>query len=219
MFGFLTNRRGDRRWDYFIRTTGVVALLGIPIVIVFPRLVTLVWLAVLGLPANGPLGPIFPTAFEPLIMEAAKHEHVLWVTLVALAVYMYMEYLNWYIYSWVLNFAFLAQLRERKWVRTSINYFRHAPFGTVVFFAITPLPFWVVRAIAILDRYPLGQFMSATAIGRFPRLFLYAWLGELLQVPAVILLAAIFGTAAAIIVYRLAHGTRLLADTAFDETD
>lgn len=199
-----------------VRATAAVALLGIPTVIAFPRLVPLVWLAVVSIPTNSPLGPILPTAFEPVIMEAAKYERPIWVTLVALACYMYMEYLNWHAYAWVLSWERFAPLRSRPWVRRGVRYFARSPFATVVFFAFTPFPFWVARCLAILHRYSLPRFMWATAVGRFPRLFLYAWIGEKLRVPSVILVAVVLLGAAAVIIPRLARGQRVLADTVLD---
>jgi uncharacterized membrane protein YdjX (TVP38/TMEM64 family) len=202
-----------------IRSAGVAALLGIPTILIFPRAIPLVWLAVLSIPANSPLSPIIPAAFEPLIMEAAKYERAIWVTLVALSTYMYMEYLNWHAYAWVLNRRALRGLSEQRWIRSSLRYFAKAPFGTVVFFAFTPMPFWAIRTLAILDDYPIRTFMTATAIGRFPRLFAYAWLGAIFRIPTLVLIGAIFGTAAAVIVYKLLHGKRLLSDTVLDNAE
>ena len=218
---FFTKKRGgdERRWDLVIRSAGVAALLGIPIVIVFPRSIPLVWLAVLSIPANSPLSPIIPAAFEPLIMEAAKYEKAIWVTVVALAVYMYMEYLNWHAYAWVLSRRALKGLREHRWIKRSLKYFAVAPFGTVVFFAFTPMPFWAIRTLAILDGYPIRTFMTATTVGRFPRLFAYAWLGSIFRIPTVVLLGVIFGTAAAVIAAKLLRGKRLLSDTVIDRAE
>src|SRR5262252_1329332 len=78
----LVKPRGDRRWDIFLRGTAVAALALIPIALMFPDYAALVWLAVVGLPANGPLGPIIPTAFEPLMMEAVKYHTAMEVALV-----------------------------------------------------------------------------------------------------------------------------------------
>jgi len=215
---FFTKQRGgvERRWDLVVRSAGVAALLGIPIVIIFPRSIPLVWLAVLSIPANSPLSPIIPAAFEPLIMEAAKYEKAIWVTLVALSAYMYMEYLNWHAYAWVLSRRALKGLREHRLIQRSLRYFAFAPFGTVIFFAFTPMPFWAIRTLAILDSYPVRKFMTATAIGRFPRLFLYAWLGATFRIPTLVLVGVIFGTAAIVIVYKLLQGKRLLSDTVID---
>ena len=214
MFAFLIKPRGDFRWDRLIRVTGTAALIGIPVVIMSPRMVPLVWLAVLSIPANSPLSPVFPASFEPLVMEAAKYERAIWVTLVALVAYLYMEYLNWHLYSWVLSRGMLEPLRNKPWVQRTVIQFGRIPFATVVFFAFTPLPFWIVRCIAIFDGYALGRFMVATAVGRFPRFYLYAWLGAVLRVPTVILVSVIFGAGAIVIVSRLAQGKPILAEPA-----
>ena len=211
---FLVRARGDRRWDVFLRATGLVALLGVPVLLLVPDAATLVWLAVLSLPANSPLSPLLPTAFEPLIMEAAKWESVLAVTLVATASYMYMEYVNWYVYAWVLGWERLAALRSRPSVRWGIRMFGRSPFWMVVVFAFTPLPFFVARALAILYRYPLPQFLLATLVGRAPRFLIYAWFGDALHVPTWMLVTVIFGTAAVVIGSRLIRGVPLLAETA-----
>jgi membrane protein YqaA with SNARE-associated domain len=206
--------RGDRRWDVFIRATGLVALLGVPALLLFPDSATLVWLVVLSLPANSPLSPLLPTAFEPLIMEAAKWERVLPVTVVATAAYMYMEYVNWHVYEWVLGWERLASLRSRPSVRWGIRLFGRSPFWMVVVFAFTPMPFFAARALAILYRYPLPRFLLATLIGRAPRFLIYAWFGEALHVPTWLLVTVMFSTAALVIGSRLLRGVPLLAETA-----
>ncbi|MFC1639729.1 VTT domain-containing protein [Gemmatimonadota bacterium] len=218
---FLTKQRGsaERRWDLVIRSAGIAALLGIPVIIAFPRSIPLVWLAVLAIPANSPLSPIIPAAFEPLIMEAAKYEKAIWVTIVALIAYLYMEYLNWHAYAWVLSRRALKGFRETRLIQRSLRYFAYSPFWTVIFFAVTPLPFWAIRTLAILDGYPIRTFMLATAIGRFPRLLAYAWLGSIFRIPTLVLVGVIVGTAAAVILYRLLHGKKLLSDTVIDSAE
>ena len=197
-----------------MRAAAAVALLGIPIILLLPQSVTLVWLGVLSLPANSPLSPILPTAFEPLIMEAAKYEGVVLVTLVATAGYMYMEYVNWRVYAWVLSWDRLAGLGSRRSVQWGINSFAKAPFWTVAVFAFTPLPFWVVRALAILHRYSVRRFMVATVLGRMPRILFYAWFGGLLQVPTWILVAVVVGATALVVLGRIIRGEPVLAEVA-----
>jgi len=216
IFRTATRPRGDRRWDLFIRGAGGVALVAIPVAMAFPGLVPLVWLLVVSLPANSPLSPILPTMFEPIIMEAAKYERAIWVTLTAAAGYMYMEYLNWYAYRWLLDRQSLAGFRAHTWVRRGVRYFSGMPFWTVAVFAFTPLPFWAARILAILHGYPVGRFMTATIVGRLPRWFLYAWFGAALRVPTWMLAAVIVGGSAAAIGLRVFKQQPLLPDPVVD---
>lgn len=207
--------RGDvtARWDLLVRSTGVAALIGIPVVLFVPGSVPLVWLVLVGLPANGPLSPVLPTVFEPMLMEAARYQAVVPVALAALSVALYTEYLNWHLYAWVLSWERFAALRERRSVRRAVAGFARWPFGTVVTFAFTPLPFWVVRCVAILEGYDVRRFLFAGALGRLPRYLLYAWAGAALKVPSVWLLAVAVGTAVLVIAWRLGRGVPVLADT------
>ena len=198
----------------FLRAAGLVGLIGIPVLLLVPAATPLVWLAVLSLPANSPLSPILPTFFEPLIVEAAKWSSAWAVTAVACSGYMYMEYLNWHVYAWVLNWNRMAGFRSRASVRWGVRMFAHSPFWMVVIFAFTPLPFWAGRSLAILHGYPLPRFMLATALGRVPRWLLYAWFGRLVSVPTWILALVIVVPAAFVIASRLARGEALLAETA-----
>ncbi len=193
---------GDRRWDLILRATGLAGLLGIALVLLVPGSAVLVWFAVMSLPANGPLSPLIPTAFEPLIMEAAKYEHWWWVTLVGLGAYMFTEYLNWHLYGWALTRERLAAVAANRWTRWGMARFSRAPFTTTVVFAFTPLPFWVARCLALLNGYPISRFMAATAVGRFPRILIYAWLGALLQVPTVVLAIIVVGGVLVAIAWR-----------------
>jgi uncharacterized membrane protein YdjX (TVP38/TMEM64 family) len=149
-----------------------------------------------------------PAALEPLVMEAAKYEQAIWVTLVALSTYVYMEFLNWHIYRWVLDRQFLSRFRDDRRVRTAVRYFARYPFMTTVVAAATPFPCWVIRVLAILHQFPVRPYLIAIAIGRFPRIYLYAWLGGFLRIPTVVLVGVIVGSTAAVLVHRLVKRRR-----------
>ncbi len=208
--------RGDRRWDLFLRATCAVVLLAIPVLHFFPDSGLLVGYAIASVVTNSPLSPVVPVAFEPLIMEAAKYTSILNVTVIGLVAYMYTEYLNWHLYRWVLDRKRLATLRKKPWVERSVASFARAPFLTTVVFAFTPLPFWVSRILAIYQRYPFWHFMAATAVGRAPRILLYAWLGAALNVPTVLLASAAVGATLLVVAIRLARRQPVLEDAALD---
>lgn len=208
----LVVRRGDARWDLMIRGTGLVALAGIPCAILRPDTLPAVWFTLVALAVNGPFSPVLPTAFEPLIMEAATWMPILAVTLIGTAVSLYAEYLNYHLYAWVLGRKRFAGLGQKGWMQHSVRWFERAPFTTTVVFAFTPLPFWVARILCIYGRGDLRVFMLGTAIGRLPRIFIYAWLGSVLEVPAVVLAAVGIGTAVLVIAVRLARGRPVLEE-------
>lgn len=212
----LVRPRGDHRWDWFLRGTVLAAVSGIGFATTLPSTIPLVWLAVLSIPANSPLSPILPTLFEPIIIEAGKFAGALSVSLVALGGYMYTEYVNWHLYVWVLEGDRAAWLRRQAWVRKSVEYFARAPFTSVVVFAFTPLPFWAARGIAVLQRYPLSPFLLATAVGRWPRFFLYAWLGSAVHIPVWVLLAVIVGGVLLVVGGRASRGEVVLRETVLD---
>jgi uncharacterized membrane protein YdjX (TVP38/TMEM64 family) len=215
-FKSLGKKYGDKKWDLFLRIGGGVALAGIPISLYLPGTIPLVWLALVAIPANSPLSPIIPTAFEPMLMIAAKYASPLATAIVATTAYMFTEFVNWHVYSWALSWEKLKSVSESKWVKWGMTNFAKAPFFVTVFFAFSPMPFWAVRGVAILQGYPIRSFMTATALGRFPRLFIYAWFGEVLLVPTPILLGIIFGGAAIVIVVKLLKGKSLLGGTVLD---
>jgi membrane protein YqaA with SNARE-associated domain len=67
--------------------------------------------------------------------------------------------------------------------------FDKAPFAIIAFSGITPLPAWPFKAMAFVGRYPLGRYLAAVAVGRFPRYLALAWFGALVQVPTWLLVA------------------------------
>lgn len=186
----LFRKRGNRSADVFIRGTGAFAAIAIPFALWLPASIPLLWLILVGLPLTGPLSPLFPTGFEPVVMEVGTYCPPLLVAVAGSFVFAYMEILNWQVYKWVLARRSLAQLQEKPWLQRYIGLFARYPFAAVVFAAATPFPFWAVRILAIWKNYNFGRYVLALAIGRLPRTFFYAWLGEKLQVPTQWLLAA-----------------------------
>ncbi len=100
-----------------------------------------------------------------------------------------------------------------------MNAFARGPFVTTVVFAFTPLPFWVARILAILDGYSFPRYLLASLVGRLPRIFFYAWLGNALRLPTWALVAVIVGGPAAIVLWRLARHRPVLDDVVLDASE
>jgi membrane protein YqaA with SNARE-associated domain len=67
--------------------------------------------------------------------------------------------------------------------------FSRAPFTILAVSSVTPLPAFPFKAMAFAEGYPIGRYLAAVAVGRFPRYALLAWLGVMVQIPTWVLVA------------------------------
>ena len=63
------------------------------------------------------------------------------------------------------------------------HYFHQATFALLVFTGFTLCPFAPFRCAAILIRYNLPMYLLAVFLGRFPHYYLFALIGDQLQIP------------------------------------
>ncbi|PYP59598.1 MAG: hypothetical protein DMD44_04575 [Gemmatimonadetes bacterium] len=162
---------------------GGVALRRLPRV----KLLAFVALAVF---VHGPLSPFLPTAFEATLLYYARFYPAWLLALVGTAGASLAEAVNYRLVDWAAALPKLAALRTRRVARWSIAAFLRAPFWTTVLVIFSPIPDSAVRILAPLGKYPLPLYLSAVALGRFPRLLLIAGSGSLLRIPLVWLLVA-----------------------------
>lgn len=186
---FLTRPHGNRLWDGLIRGTGILGLLGILAAHLVPGSGPLLGLAIFALWVMGPLSPLFPVALEPVLMIFGRLYPPLAVAGLATAAGIYIEVLNYHLYGRLLGLERARGFRESRTIHLLEATFRRAPFLAVWLAAFTPVPYWGVRILAALSRYPLRRYLTATLLGRFPKFWLAAALGLYLQVSAEVLLA------------------------------
>ncbi len=72
------------------------------------------------------------------------------------------------------------------WLRAR---FARAPFVVLAAAGAAPLPTFPFKAMAFAEGYPLGRYIMAVAVGRFPRYALLAWLGVVVTIPTWVLVA------------------------------
>jgi hypothetical protein len=174
----LERRFGDLVWDGVVRGTGVAALFAIPLVLFRPAIGALVAFMLATVWVNGPLTPVLPAAYEPILMLYGRvYPPVLIGFLGALAT-VYVEFLNYRLYQRILYSDALQGARASNMVRRVDSLFARAPFFAVWLFSWTPLPYWVVRFLSPLARFPISRHLAATFLGRFPRLWFFAALGR-----------------------------------------
>lgn len=193
LWRILTRSRGNRLWDGVIRGSGLLAALGILLVELVPETAPLVGFSVFTIWMTGPLSPLFPTGYEPVLMVMSRAYAPLLVAAVGMATQIYVEFLNYHLHGRLLELDSAEPLRESRVVEKMKGYFERHPFFTVWFCAWSPVPYWTVRVLAPLAGYPLGRYMAATVLGRFPKLWIFAALGLYWRAPGDALLLAVAG--------------------------
>ena len=79
----------------------------------------------------------------------------------------------------------LAPVGRSRIMRVCLRLFGWQPWWTIVLFAFSPIPFYPIRLVAPLARYPMVGYVSAVVVGRIPRYYLIAlgsdWARQLTQ--------------------------------------
>jgi len=156
---------------------------------------------------HGPLSPFLPTAFEATLLYYARFYPAWLLALVGTAGASLAEAVNYWLVDWAAELPKLAALRTGRVVRWSIAAFLRAPFWTTVLVIFSPIPDSAVRILAPLGKYPLPRYLGAVALGRYPRLLLFACSGALLRIPLPLLvIASVVIVLAGLGWRRLQHG-------------
>lgn len=184
----LLRPRGTPAMTWMVRGTGVIGLIGLALIVALPETAPLIALGIVSLWLNGPLSMFFPTTLEPIVMLFGRVYEPLLVAAAATAGNIYVEFLNYHLYRKLLGLEKMRSFRETRVVRLAIRLFRQMPFFTTWLCAWSVLPFWVIRFVAPMTDYPLSRYMTATLLGRFPKMWLFAALGVWLGLSADVLL-------------------------------
>lgn len=180
LWNFLSRRRGGPCVAAsFYAIAGTLAV-SVGVAAAQPELSVPAFVTICATLTNGPWGPLLPGVFEPILAFGGSFGMTFSVAFAALVGTVSVEIGNWYAYRWLLDQSSVQKACDSRMVRWGERVFSHCPFVAVVLFAVTPLPFFVGRVLAILRGYPLGWFLLATAAGRFPRYLALAALGQAL---------------------------------------
>ena len=138
----------------------------------------------------------FPSEFliatvphEPALLYFGKFYLPLTVALVAIPSTLLTEMLNYSTFKYVSDLKIFTKLRDKKAVQKMIQFFNKAPFLTLWVAGITPIPFYPLRFLVVLAKYPLPRYILAIFLSRFPRFIILAYVGYKIQIPDSILIA------------------------------
>jgi membrane protein YqaA with SNARE-associated domain len=123
-------------------------------------------------------------ANEPMLFAAAKHYPAGLVALAGTAGCVVAIALDYALIGWFVNHDLVrTELEDSKAVRVARRVFGKAPFALIWLSALLPVPFYPVKILAIVGDYPLPRFIAALVLGRAPRFWLLAVLGDRMQAP------------------------------------
>ncbi|NNE46923.1 MAG: hypothetical protein HKN37_09725 [Rhodothermales bacterium] len=162
----------------------------------------LLWLFFYSIPANTAIS-VFP--HEPVIVYSGQYFDPVVVALVALAGNLAAGYADYHFFTPVLQMKFSASYRKTNMYQRAIRWFDAAPFWAVAVFALTPLPFYLVKFLVFSSGYSMSRYMMAIAVGRLPRFYLLALLGVFVNVPAWVMVA-IFSLIFAVYILFIVRG-------------
>lgn len=201
----LLRPRGSPQWDAVVRGTGVVALLAIYPTVRWPEVAGLVAFLCITIFVNGPLAPLLPATYEPVLMIAGRVYPWLLVGFLGILGTLYIEFINYHLYRAAILHPKLEPARNSRLVRKTVELFAKSPFFAVWLGAWSPLPYWTVRFLAPLSGYPVRPYLWATFLGRFPRLCFFAALGHVVPISTqwlALLAATMIAIAVAVAIHR-----------------
>lgn len=177
-----TRPGGGEVWNGVLRVTGVLGLLGIPLVVLLPVTAPLVGFLLVTIWVNGPIAPLLPATYEPILMLFGRFYPPLLIATIGIAGTLYVEFLNYHLYRKVLEADIARTLREHRATRKTVELFGRMPFFTIWLCSWSILPYWSVRFLSPLAGYPVRRQLLATLLGRYPRLWFFAALGTWLDI-------------------------------------
>ena len=93
-------------------------------------------------------------------------------------------FVEYHLLLWIFSKTELQQHVETNRIFQRFSYyFGRMAFVCLVFTGFTPIPFEPFRFAAILIRYNLPLYLLAVLLGRFPRYYLIALIGDQFQIP------------------------------------
>ena len=139
-----------------------------------------------------PANSVFPIPHEPVVLYFAKSYDPWLIATAATLGSVVMSFADYALVESVLYRSRVgARTRQSRMFRWAVRWMKRWPFAVVVVFSFVPLPITIVRILAPASGYPIGRYIAAQIIGRFPRFLLLGALGKFLQVPTWLLVGVL----------------------------
>jgi membrane protein YqaA with SNARE-associated domain len=126
---------------------------------------------------------IAPVPHEPVLLYFGKIYAPWVVALMSVLGTLVVETLNYHAFGFVADARPLRRVVRSPIIGRLVTLFGRWPFATLVIGGLAPLPFYPLRFAVVLAHYPLGRYLTAVAVARFPRFYLLALLGAATHLP------------------------------------
>lgn len=158
---------------------------GVAVALLVPALAGLVLFALYSIPANS----MIPVPHEPGLLFFARYYPPLAIAAAGTLGAALVCIADYAVVGAAMRHPRFRAAGETRLFRWAVRGMRRWPFAIVALFALVPMPVYVIRVLAPASGYPLGRYVVAQSVGRFPRFLALAWIGHEIQVPTWILVA------------------------------
>jgi membrane protein YqaA with SNARE-associated domain len=175
-------------WRRFILFAGPFIIAAMLIAGLVPEYRNLAFLFLFTIVSNS----VIPMPYEPImVLMVALYAPLLAATVAACG-----NVIACFIDYKAIQFAFqhksLQKVQKSDMYQGAVHYFLKAPFICVLVAAFAPfIPFYIFRVLSPTSDYPLRRYMTAVFLGRWPRYFLFAFLGSALLPARLLVICAL----------------------------
>ena len=177
-------------------TRRIIFILEISMVFVF----LIIWLTSKSLQRSKSLVVLFfysfPSEFliglvphEPVLLYFGRFYHPFAVALISVVGTVLAEALNYSIFTFGSDIHIIERMRRKKAVNTIVELFKKAPFTAILVAGFTPVPFFPIRFLVVMSRYPRLKYLLGVFLSRAPRFYILAQIGYMFKIPGFVLLA------------------------------
>ena len=132
----------------------------------------------------------FPSEFlvgliphEPILLYYGRYYAPWIVMIVAVTSTVLAEGINYTVFGLVSNTRLFRRLSGKRMVRAIVELFGKAPFTAIVVAGFTPVPFFPIRFLVVMGRYPVYKYLLGVFLSRAPRFYILAGAGYLFHIP------------------------------------
>lgn len=131
----------------------------------------------------------FPSEFligllphEPILIYFGKLYPALTVAVISVISTVMAEAINYSVFGYVCSTDTFQQMLQRGTVSKIIALFHRAPFTAIWIAGFTPVPFYPIRFLVVMGKYPAGKYLAGVFLSRAPRFYILAKIGELFRI-------------------------------------